>query len=489
MSEAERIAHSLKWGTDYAASRGVTAAADIASGVQAITPSDAYTRQFGDDAVRGTGLRGEPTVSYKFNEVQQAAQDIQSLGLPLQQGNKFYDTGNRQVNEALYGNDIALNLSSDGQAGYRTPKQYDVRFADYLGSAVKQGVQSAATSALTGGLFSSLSGLAGAAPVAQAAEAGSTAAKVGQVVDALGTGYQVANLAQNTYDDARDRPSDRPSIVGSVFGNEYGVDWDRVINPREATGPGGLYDRVIVDQVTRPDLQPNEGGGGGSSSGSTDGAGGVQLPRQNPEELGTGEEEDVWIYNGTGELVNVYTDERRAVPNPDRLVVGATYNGDAEPIGEPTEEEERGFTLGGVTMDEAMADLSIPSVASDSWRPSVTITQGDRPTPTVNLPGEGQVVDRGDLLQRDDLTTGGTGGGTGSGSGTGSGGGSGSGSGDGTGDGDGDGDVNNSGMQVAGNQAGGGGGGSDLFPYTRITPAQAAKLSGMMDYVAALRRR
>ena len=466
---------------------------DIVNGVTALPSNPGFEMQFGDDSVKGSGnLRGTPQPTYNRVEIQQAAAAIRATGQRLQEGNKFYDTGNPELNKELYGPDISRNLAG-GDPGFRTPRQFDTDFGDYLGSFTKNLVKQIALSAATGGagLFNTVGAIGqGAQGIRSAAEAANT----------------IYNLSTDTVGDAERRaPRDNSSITNTIFGNEFG-DFGPIFDAR---GPGGLLDMVTVDRPAAPSMNPNPGGSPGSpaNEGSAGGQPGGPLSESTgpaPPELlpggsgdqAMGEEEDRWIWDGTV-LVSESTGERRQVPNPSRLEVGRVYNGDAEPIGDdPMEDLYAG--IGGLTEEDETNALvnpilgAIPTMngmgaggtqagAGGLGGSQVGNQTGQFPSPgaQAGIIGNQTGMQPG-IPAMNGMGPDGTQAGAGSGSGVGTGSGSGNGSGDG------------SGMQNALAQSGfggiaGGGGSSDLFPYSQIAPSQAAELRGLMDYVASLR--
>lgn len=400
----------------------------------ALPNSQAYLDQF-DDSVRGEQLNyGGPTKKYNYNEVQQAADAIRASGQELQQGNKFYDTGNPAVNEALYGADIANNLGTDGTTGFRTPRQYDTDIGDYIAAGLKTGIEGAIRTAVTGGggLFGSLG---------QIAEGGLASVNLGQVV------RQGTEFVNDIKDDAE---QEAPDIAWQL---------------------PDVTDVLGDVQVQVPDFQlPNEGGGGGGEESEaqtsdpvlSDG-GGQDIPELGEQiDPNHAERDDgQWIHQ-----------------NPDGTWVAGNEMGEVWEIPAPNE-GENDLVLGG------LGDLTqgnVSEVIDPTWEPSVSVTQGESSTPGVNLPGAGNAV-TGNVLQGGDLSNGGsngTGSGT-SGNGTGANGTGNGNNGDGNGEGSGSDTPISDSLFASESEFG------DLFPYTAINPVRAANLGGLMDYVAALR--
>lgn len=445
-----------------------------AAGITVTEPNEFLQAMAGEDVVHNKLYTSDPALQPKSNyaETQQAAQNIQDSGFQGQQGDYYYNTGNPDLNAALYGNDIAVNMAYDNQ-GWEIPRNLQDNQAMDIAQAV-------ATSLLTGGLTGG--GLFNT--IGQIAQGGATVANTSNVI------YNLNEMYKDVTED--DAPAPPSSIAGGLFGDEFGVDFDSAVLGQTITGPGGLYDLITVDRPAAPETSPPsniEGGGGGStgSDSTVQGAGGVQLPRTEMGQRDTEERlEDVYIYNGQGELVSVSGDDRISVPNPGRLTTGGVYTSDAEPVvrGEQTAADSQI----GSQEEQQLDDLLLPGWSSNTWNgtngTSVTVTQNGSSTPGVNLPGsQNGMSPDGDMWQPGEIQTGGTGGGTG--------GGNGAGSGDGTGDGDGDGEGegDGSGSSTPNLLAGSGGDvdNGDLFPYTRIDPSRPATLAGLMDYVAALR--
>lgn len=140
------------------------------SGLSPIQQSQAFLDQVGDD-IRGDQDKvytSDPRAQQKYSyaEVQALADQIANSGIQLQKDNKFYDTGNSQVNEALYGPDISRNLSGDGTAGFRTPRQFD---PNYVGEALAAIPFATAAWATGGALGNALPGLLGDGALGQIA--------------------------------------------------------------------------------------------------------------------------------------------------------------------------------------------------------------------------------------------------------------------------------------------------------------------------------
>lgn len=141
---------------------------EAVAGLSPIQQSQAFLDQVGDD-IRGDRDKvytSDVQQRYNYSEVQALADQIARSGLQLQDGNKFYDTGNAQVNEALYGRDISRNLGTDGTAGFRTPRQFD---PNYVGEAFAAIPFATAAWATGGALGSALPGLLGDGALGQIA--------------------------------------------------------------------------------------------------------------------------------------------------------------------------------------------------------------------------------------------------------------------------------------------------------------------------------
>lgn len=438
----------------------------IASNVSALPKSQAYVDQsYGGEDIRGNDTSGAyygaPQDSYNVQDVQRAAQAIANSGQQLVQGNKVYDTGNRAVNEALYGPDIANNIGTDGTTGFRTPRQYDVGPGDYIKAGLEGVIQSYIFSAIGAPLI----GKAGDALANTilppdpyfanlAAQAGELGSNAGEIVN-TGSGIRAA-----------------ATIVGGIFGADYDIP---EIRPRDITGSGGLYDMAILDRVSGPQLEDdtNNGGGGGGEPAPRPTEGGLD---RGPGPTGGGE---VVSNDLPPEQIEPNHEERKDVvwtnQNPDGSWVAGNEMGEVWEIDPPAQQED--LVYGVNDLEDNLEDIYDPSAVFGSNDPNIDPRTGEPYVDYTAVPDNGG------------LSTGGVGTGS-AGQGTGS---NGTGNGtDGTGDGDG-GDGSGEGNGVPGMSQGVAnttvGGNSGQFAYSTINPSQAAQLTGMIDYVAALRGR
>lgn len=115
-------------------------------------------------AMQGEDLRGgspfgylDDAPTYSDAEIQRAAQQIRESGEPLVDGVNYFNTGIPQLNEALYGPDISVNLSYDG-SGFETPRNLQSNSAFDLGMDVLGYGFGAALGGVTGNLVGSLLG-------------------------------------------------------------------------------------------------------------------------------------------------------------------------------------------------------------------------------------------------------------------------------------------------------------------------------------------
>lgn len=169
---------------------------EIVSSVRPLEKSQAYIDQaYGGEDIRGggtgysgSGYYGAPKDSYNVQEVQAAAQKIANSGQQLQDGNKFYDTGNPAINEALYGPDISRNLPGDGTSGFRTPRNLEVGIGDYIKQGLITGITGAAGAAILGPALGALGGKISTAAGPAQGIAGGTAA--GTAANAVGGAIQ-----------------------------------------------------------------------------------------------------------------------------------------------------------------------------------------------------------------------------------------------------------------------------------------------------------
>lgn len=480
MTPQERWDHSARHGTDWHRnnpnpSGSITDFVNQQAGNITVTqPSEFLQALAGEDVVHNRLYTSDPALDPKSNyaETQQAAQNIQNAGFQGQDGDYFYNTGNPDLNQALYGNDVYRNMSYDNQ-GWEIPRHLQDNQAADIIEAVAGGILTAGLGG--GGLFSAIGNIA---------QGGATVGNVGNVIYNLNDMYQ---------DVTEDDPGPAPSITGGIFGDEFGVDFDGIID----AGPGllgdimngGRYDQAILDIPGGGNPQQNTNGGGGQTS--ADDTAAEPAPRQtggDTQPPGPGED-DPYIYNGQGELVQVNGDNRIAVPNPGRLVTGGVYTSDAEEYSRTDVDEDLQTDNIMTPYMDNLDDLLAPGYVQNTWNTptgSVTVTQNPTQTPGVNLPGsQNGMSPDGDMWQPGEIPGGNTNtGGTGNGSGTGNG----DGSGDGDGDGDGDGEGPNEIPGGSGLLAAGAGQSGELYPYSQISPSQAATLTGLIDYVAALRR-
>lgn len=183
----------------------------------ALPVSESYAAGFFDDVREGRQY-GSPTPQFNYADVQAVAQQIRDSGETLiNKDGKYYDTGNAKLNEALYGVDIANNLSAQGP-GFRTPRNLKTNAAFELGKDVIQGI------ATGGALGAAGAGLFGPGLVKAGQAAGGTTntiagggSMLGNVLDAAGTALTNAPGIVAGTTGAAEFASDTP-IVDSLFG-------------------------------------------------------------------------------------------------------------------------------------------------------------------------------------------------------------------------------------------------------------------------------
>lgn len=155
--------------------------------------------------------------------------------------------------------------------------------------------------------------------------------------------------AQNVINNAISNPTITNLATNNPPELEAGTIVDREpvyeINPLTGIPQFIGYQEVVAGERPNP---TEEAGGGGADSNDTASA---EASQSSSAASGAPldqalENQDVWTWNGV-ELVNVDTGETREVPNPSRLEEGVLYNGDTEPLGEETPEEEESNAIFG----------------------------------------------------------------------------------------------------------------------------------------------
>ncbi len=318
MTDQERWDHSQRHGTDYHRNNPnpsadiISFVNDQVSNITVTQPSEFLQAMAGDDVVNNRLYTSDPALLPQSNyaETQTAAQNIQNSGFQGQDGDSFYNTGNPDLNEALYGSDVSQNLSYDGQ-GWEIPRHLEQNVGFDLAMALGQNLLLGGLSG--GGLFNAIGGLSQAQTAA----------------DIAGTAGNIIYNLNDINDEVRQgEPSRLPDTQGLLTGG---------VNFIEFENPDGTSTRIPIQDQPAPAPQPVEEEGGGGQSTQSDAA-----PRstggQQPPEAG----EDQWIYNGQGELVEVGGEGRIDIPNPAGLVIGEVYTSDAEPYygnsDQPTED-------------------------------------------------------------------------------------------------------------------------------------------------------
>ena len=428
MTDQERWEHSQRWDTDWHRNNP-NPSGDVldfvnqqAGNITVTQPSEFLQAMAGDDVVENRLYTSSPALDPKSNyaETQTAAQNIQNSGANLVSGNQVYNTGNSALNEAIYGNDIANNLTWDNQ-GWETPRQFQTN----------QSFENAITLAgliLGGGI-------------------GGGAEKL--VTSALGDAFLGPAIGQLA-----------SAGTSMVVKDEVGELGEAESLPEIAWQLPDVSDQLGDLQVQIPDFSlPNEGGGGEPAGGGANSNSQIEDPSFEPSAQPEFEEEGELT---TGGLINPWPDGWNQILNPDGSEI--PYEEDDVYIGDGTEQE-----------DYIPSSLPIINDTTTQWyNEDGTPYLGGMPGQTGSTPAyNGMGPD-----------------GTQAGAGTGTGAGGGSGSGNGDGDGDGDGDGNESG---SGGGAGGGAGRvsdaewGELFPYTKLTPAQKTALLPHIDYIRSIR--
>lgn len=557
MTDQERWDHSQRHGTAWHQnnpnpSAGLFDFVDQQAGnITVNQPSDFLQAMAGEDLVENRLYTSDPALmpTSNYAETQTAAQNIQNSGFQGQNGDAFYNTGNPDLNEALYGADVAVNLSYDGQ-GWEVPRHLQENQAVNI-------AQGLAGTILTGGLAGPLTGLltptlgtigGGAAAGAIAGAAGNvasgndwddnllTSAALGaapglfqagvnalpdSVIDTVADflpepGLQAANPTSNVIMNFAQEPT---SVVSSVFGND-GISLPGLIgaingatedgnrtNPYGAPGQlgdiGSGYDQAILDVPNGGSQTPvDEEGGGGSStaptdstaqdSGSTSASGGAQSGLEEPYG---------YVYNGQ-QWVPVETEEDYlSLPTNAVTSIGANRPnqdqfGDVIGEGQYTSGEgETGNDTDDIDANFIPPDIynQLPGLLVDGWSTTTSRDDfGNSVAVTQNggqLPGVNLPGSQNGMSPDGDQYQDGevpTSNTNTGGTGNGTGSGNGSGSGDGDGDGDGDGNGQPS---LFGGTTGDDADSYDLFAMPLISPSRAANIGGMMDYVQALRGR
>lgn len=381
----------------------------IAASVQALPTNESFQALAFDDVVHNRMYTSDEKFldDYSYAEVQDAAKQIQNSGLPLVDGVSYFNTGNPEINEALYGPTISKNLSYN-KTGYETPRNLE---QDDLFDALKAAPLAIATGAIAGGLFNAIPGLipnqgiTGLAGSSAATSAANTAATIGQFAagaapsvlspsDGPGTAAQVA---QSVFGGVTGVGQSNESIIhgGGPLSGGAQVDFENgTINDYLGvslpgpidTGPLILQNILsgILDATTNS--SPSASTSGGSSSSGTSGG------SSGSGESGGGEEEEGGLTLGGLPGVSFPS------PQPSNLVgqmfpeIAGTNTGSDTPTPAP------------IAPPGADAELSSGQILNPpelgppdaGFNPSITITQNPSPLPGFN-PGP-----RSGLLVSDD---------------------------------------------------------------------------------------
>lgn len=261
---------------------------DIIGGLQPLEQSQAYVDQaYGGEDIRGSGTSapngsyyGAPQDSYNVQEIQAAADALRASGQPLTQGNKVYDTGIPQLNEALYGPDISRNISGDGTQGFRTPRQFDPNYAAEFFAAIPESVATfyggqilgAGLGKLVNGMLGGASATTGNAAQAQAVIDNAITNPIfnvateygGQALDAYDTYGAAANVLNSAYQEA-DNPYSQGGLNGMIVGTD--VNGQPIFIPDQELSGGSV-------------TPTEESGGGGADSNDTAAAEASQAPSE-----------------------------------------------------------------------------------------------------------------------------------------------------------------------------------------------------------------
>ena len=434
MTDQERWEHSQRHGTDWHRNNPNPSASltdfvnQQADSITVTQPSDFLQAMAGEDVVENRLYTSDPALDPKSNyaETQAAAQNIQNSGFSGNDGSHYYNTGNPDLNAALYGDTVANNLSYDG-SGWEIPRHLQDNQAVDIVQALAGTI---ATAGLTGG------GLFGA--LGQVAQGGANAATVGDII------YNLNDIYQDVTEDDDQGPPDFAWQLPDIS------------------------DQIGDVQVQIPDFQtPDEGGGGGDAGSPTDS--GSQAPATTPDTGGPQSEPNDEMGEGeltTGGLINPW-EGWDITTDPDFVYVeDDIYTGN--------DDESQDGTLGSIT-------ITTNSGGSTGAAPYFgTGIYGESVADWANGPSQNGMGPDGTQAGA------GSGSGAGGGTGGGSGGGDGNGNGDGSGEGDGDGNGSGNTSQAAN------GGVSDaewteLFPYTKLTPAQKTRLLPHIDYIRSIR--
>lgn len=395
----------------------------ILDAVQPIDPNGLVQALQGED-LRGGSPAGyvDFTPNYRYDEVQNAAQQISDSGVQLVDGNSVYNTGNHKVNQALYGNDIYQNLSY-GNQGFETPRQFQsnsavdniVNAMAYLAAGPIGGAVGGAVGGVIGdGLISSLaSSLAGAG----------VSSAVSNQINELGEEEELPDIAWQLPD-----ISDTPGQV----------------------------------QIQIPDYQTGVEGGGGGGSSSNGGGSPAEEVVENPGELTTGGTISPWPEG----WYQILDEDGNEIP----------YEEDDEFFGNGTQDND--VFIPRVTITNGSGSGG-SSGAPPYWGTGI---YGETPAPWSGN-GSGPT---GNGMGPDGAQSG-TGTGPGPGSGGGDGSGDGSGDGDGDGDGNGDGTGNGSGSAAVATGSVSDAEWGELFPYTKLSPAQKKGLLPHIDYIRGIK--
>ena len=466
MTDQERWDHSQRWDTDWHRNNP-NPSGDVldfvnqqAGNITVTQPSEYLQAMAGDDVVENRLYTSSPALDPKSNysETQTAAQNIQNSGFTGIEGDYYYNTGNPSLNQALYGNDIYQNMSYNNQ-GWEIPRNLqDNQATDVIDSLAMAMI----TSGLgAGGLFGSLQSLGNAQSAAQIANAASDV---------------IVNLSDMYNDVTEDDPEGPPDIAWQL---------------------PDVSDQLGDFQVQIPDFSlPNEGGGGEPAGGGANSNSQIEDPSSEPSTQPELEEEEGLT---TGGPLDSGFDMPQEVDNESQSGMEFVFHNGRWGVyganGEffPVENQER-FPPNPQEGDTTYEHGDAGQEQEDDWTPSITVTYGNDGQLSTGAPpywGTGIYGENATIGNSTGPAYNGMGpDGTQAGAGTGTGAGGGSGSGNGDGDGDGDGDGNESG---SGGGAGGGAGRvsdaewGELFPYTKLTPAQKTALLPHIDYIRSIR--